>query len=91
MTVWKSNFEIKIKEINHIIQPQPVDHISHSSGAEKYSADPQGDIFFQVAGLDGAALTVKIRNFRLEVKEGDRENINNALSAVENIDNKKKK
>ena len=25
----------------------------------------QGDIFFQVAGLDGAALTVKIRNFRL--------------------------
>lgn len=49
----------------------------------------QGDIFFQVAGLDGAALTVKIRNFRLEVKESDRENINNALSAVENIDNKK--
>ena len=49
----------------------------------------QGDIFFQVAGLDGAALTVKIRNFRLEVKESDRENINNALSTVENIDNKK--
>lgn len=49
----------------------------------------QGDIFFQVAGLDDAALTVKIRNFRLEVKESDRENINNALSTVENIDNKK--
>ena len=49
----------------------------------------QGDIFFQVAGLDGVALTVKIRNFRLEVKESDRENINNALSTVENIDNKK--
>lgn len=49
----------------------------------------QGDIFFQAWGLDGAALTVKIRNFRLEVKESDRENINKALSSIENIDNKK--
>ena len=49
----------------------------------------QGDVFFQVSGLGNAALTVKIRNFRLEIKESNHENINTALSEVANIDKKK--
>lgn len=48
----------------------------------------QGDIFIQAPGITDN-ITVKIRSLRLEVKENDRENINNALAAVENMDKKK--
>ena len=62
---------------------------SIADAAETADRWTQGDVFFQVSGLDGAALTVKIRNFRLEIKESDHENINTALSEVANIDKKK--
>ncbi len=48
-----------------------------------------GDLHIQIFGIDESDVTVKIRNFRLEIKESDRDKINAALSVVENIDNKK--